>query len=233
MGYLQQKRGRIILGCFLITSLLLVAFPQVDIGVSRLFFNGRFFSDALWWQKLFYSGLPLFLYVSIAAILAIYALNRLAHRHYLEIDGKKVIYVLAVLIVGAGLIVNVVLKGQFGRARPRDIEEFGGSKNFTPAFVISKECSDNCSFSSGHGAGGFSALALALALSRRRAIYVAALAFGGLVSFSRIASGAHFLSDSIVSFFVMLVVSDLLYHYMLSGPSAVVSHEPRGLLDTG
>jgi len=37
------------------------------------------------------------------------------------------------------------------------------------------------------------------------------------VSFCRIASGAHFLSDTVVSFFVMLIVADVLHHYLVLG----------------
>ncbi|MBC8025886.1 MAG: phosphatase PAP2 family protein, partial [Steroidobacteraceae bacterium] len=92
---------------------------------------------------------------------------------------------------------------------------FGGSKQFTPAFVVSRECDKNCSFSSGEGAGGFFALALALALSRRRAALAAAFAVGCVVSYWRVASGAHFLSDTLVSFFVMLIVADVLYYYVV------------------
>jgi membrane-associated phospholipid phosphatase len=44
---------------------------------------------------------------------------------------------------------------------------------------------------------------------------LAALAYGVVVSFSRVASGAHFFSDSVVSFFVMLISADALRHYLL------------------
>jgi len=108
-----------------------------------------------------------------------------------------------------------VLKDNFGRARPRDVVEFGGYKQYTAPFVVGGQCGKNCSFSSGEAAGGFFALALALALSRRRAALVVAAGFGAFVSFCRIASGAHFLSDTVVSFFVMLLVADVLYYYLV------------------
>ena len=44
---------------------------------------------------------------------------------------------------------------------------------------------------------------------------LAAFAYGTVVSFSRVATGAHFFSDSVVSFFVMLISADVLYHYLL------------------
>jgi lipid A 4'-phosphatase len=120
-----------------------------------------------------------------------------------------------VLVIGPGLIVNSTLKENFGRARPRDVMEFGGSKQFTPAFVICHECNKNCSFSSGDAAGGFFAITLAFALSRRRVVFVAALLFGAAISLARIAAGAHFFSDTVVSFFVVLILSDLLHHYIV------------------
>lgn len=212
MHYLKLRRSRVILGAFLFFSLLITAFPTVDIDISRLFFHGSSFERDRW-QTLVHDGLGYFLWLSLSAVIAIYAHNRLLKRSVWRVDGKRVLYLLLVLIVGAGLIVNVGLKDTFGRARPRDIAQFGGTKQFTPAYVVSRECTTNCSFSSGDSAGGFFSLALALALSRRRAIFVAAAAVGVLVSLARIASGAHFFSDTVVSFFVMLIVADVAYFY--------------------
>ena len=214
VSYLKEKRGRLILGCFLFASLLLSQFPGVDIQISGVFFDEGFPLKEQWWHTWFRKGVTWFLWLSMGSVAAVYAVNRLFQRNLCEVDGKKVCYLFLVLILGAGLIVNVILKDQFGRARPRDIEEFGGTKRFTPAFVLSQECDTNCSFSSGEGAGAFFSLALVMALSRRRATLVASVALGSLVSLSRVASGAHFFSDTVVSFFVMLIVADVLYHYM-------------------
>jgi lipid A 4'-phosphatase len=214
MRYFKLRRSRFILGAFLLFSLLLTALPGVDLAISRLFFHdGAFPLDP--WQRLVHVGLNYYLWISLSTIIAIYLHNRLLKRSLCSIDGKRVLYLLFVLILGAGLIVNAGLKDNFGRARPRDIVEFGGTKQFTPAYVISGECRTNCSFSSGDAAGGFFSLALALALKRRRAIFVAAVAVGVVVSFARIASGAHFFSDTIVSFFIMLLLADVSYFYMV------------------
>ena len=94
-------------------------------------------------------------------------------------------------------------------------------------FVITPGCNRNCSFSSGDGAGAFFAMALTFALSRRRAVAAAAIGFGALVSFSRVAVGAHFFSDVLVSFFVMLIVADVLHHYMLSPKAMTVEQVSR------
>ncbi|HET9864370.1 MAG TPA: phosphatase PAP2 family protein, partial [Steroidobacteraceae bacterium] len=152
---------------------------------------------------------------SVASVIVLYACNRLLKRRFCQVDGRRVLFLLMVLLIGAGLVVNLGLKNHFGRARPRDIAEFGGSLQFTPAFVVSQECRTNCSFSSGDAAGGFFSLALAVALSRRRRLFVAGALLGSVVSVARIAVGAHFFSDTVMSFFVMLIVADVLYYYVV------------------
>ena len=216
MSYLRLRRTQLILASFVICSLLLSAFPAIDIQISRFFFDGVYFHLNGQWQTFFREGLVYFLCASMAFVGGIYALGKMSKRNLCRVNGKTVCYLFLVLILGAGLIVNVTFKDNFGRARPRDIQQFGGSKHFTPAFVVSDQCDTNCSFSSGEGAGAFFSLALAFALRRRRIVLLAAFGLGSLVSLSRIAAGAHFFSDTVVSFFVMLIVTDVLYHYMLS-----------------
>ncbi len=224
MSYLILRRAQLIVACFLVSSLLFVAFPAIDLGISRMLFDDGFYLKGPW-TVLAHASVAYFLGLSLLSVGGLYLCNRISGRNLLGIDGRKISYLFLVLVLGAGLVVNGILKDDFGRARPRDIEEFGGAKQFTPAFVVSQECTRNCSFSSGDGAGAFFSLALALALSRKRALLLAALAYGTVVSFSRVASGAHFFSDSVVSFFVMLLSADVLYHYLLlprsEQPSAV------------
>jgi lipid A 4'-phosphatase len=214
LRYLRSNRSRLLLACFMVSSVLLFAFPAIDLEVSRAFFNKGFPWASLWWQPLLRAASVWFLWLSMLAVLGIYALNRWTRKSHYQIDGKTVVYLFLVLILGAGMIVNLGLKDHFGRARPREVTEFGGTKIFTPAFVMSQQCQANCSFSSGEGAAGFFAPALALALSRRRRILAAAIGIGVVVSFARVAAGAHFLSDVVVSFFVMLIVADVLRCYM-------------------
>jgi lipid A 4'-phosphatase len=216
-----------ILGWFLATSLLFIAFPGIDIFVSSLFFDGQFPLNDRAWQSLQQRALGGVLGFTLLVVLITYAYNKWSGRNVLAIDGRKVCYLFLVLILGAGLFVNAGLKDHFGRARPRDVAEFGGSRQFTPAFALSNECRKNCSFSSGDAAAAFFFLALAVASRRRRAMWVAALGFGVLVSLSRLAAGAHFLSDVAVSFFVMLLVADLLHHYIVLGEFQREAFLPR------
>lgn len=214
-SYVKRRRTRTILACFLVSSALLVAFPGIDLRISGVFFDHGFYMASQVWARLLHDGVRAFIVLSMVTVVGIHVFNRLAKRKLWDVDGRKVTYLFLVLILGAGLIVNVALKDQFGRARPRDIAEFGGSEQFTPAFVVSDACDHNCSFSSGDSAGAFFALAFVLMAGRRRAVSTAGVGFGVLVSASRIASGAHFFSDTVVSFFVMLIIADFLNHFML------------------
>lgn len=235
MSYLKLPRARRIVALFVISSLALVLVPDVDLRVSRLFFDGHGFRLAgSWWVVALHESVGYVIGAALAAVVAIYGLNRATHRNVGEIDAKVVGYVFLVLILGAGLVVNATLKNGFGRARPRNVVPFGGEQQFTPAFVLSEECATNCSFSSGDSGGAFFLFALAFASRRRRAFTVAAAVYGGLVSFSRIAAGAHFLSDTVVSFFVMWITADALHHSTLArrrvtgGVATPVAPQPRG-----
>jgi lipid A 4'-phosphatase len=214
LEYLRLRRTHVILGSFLAASLLLVTFPGIDLGISGLFFDNGFYMAGQGWTKSLHASVPWFVGGTLGAVAIAYVLNRLTGRRLWAIDGKRFGYLLLVLALGAGLVVNVMLKDGFGRARPKNILEFGGAAEFTPAYVISSNCSRNCSFSSGDAAGAFFSLALFTAFGRRRAATSAAVGFGVLVSAARIASGSHFLSDTVVSFFVMLMFSDALYYRM-------------------
>lgn len=229
MHYLKLRRSQTILVCFAVSSLLLMAFPSIDLYVSRLFFDESFHLSTQWWTRLMHESMGYFLCLSVATVVGLYLCNKLWKRNVCGVDGKRVVYLLLVLIVGAGLIVNLVLKDNFGRARPRNIVEFGGTQLYTAPFVVSGECAKNCSFSSGEAAGGFFALALARALSRRRALLLSGIGFGVLASFCRVATGAHFFSDTVVSFFVMLIVADVLYYYLLSTERERPPSEPIAL----
>lgn len=220
MQYLKLWRSQLILAAFLVCSLLLATVPAIDLSISRLFFHGGSFPRDQWWQALLHDSLNWFIGLSLGVPTALYAFNRLLGKKVAAMCGRKLLYLFLVLALGAGLIVNTGLKDNFGRARPRDVAEFGGAKQFTPAFVMSHECRTNCSFSSGDAAGGFFSIALVFALARRRrAAMVAGLAVGVIESLARISSGAHFFSDTVVSFFVMLIVADVLYFYIVMSPA--------------
>lgn len=215
MGYLKQPRARRALLLGLASASLFAGFPAIDLHVARWFHrDGTFPLARSGWVRLLHESVAYVIVAVLVTTFCLFLFNRVRKADVCGIDAKVVCYLLSVLILGAGLTVNMIFKSGFGRARPRNVEEFGGCQRFTPAFTLATECADNCSFSSGDTAGACFTFALALVLRRRDAM-LAAITFGCLVSLSRIVSGAHFLSDTIVSILVMWLAADSLYFYML------------------
>jgi lipid A 4'-phosphatase len=109
------------------------------------------------------------------------------------------IYLVLCLSAGPGLVANLLLKDQSGRARPSQTTEFGGSKQFTPAFVPARECDRNCSFVSGEASSMFVIFyGVALIIPQWSSILIAAGTVAGIAAgMVRMAQGAHFLSDVI------------------------------------
>jgi lipid A 4'-phosphatase len=108
-------------------------------------------------------------------------------------------------------VINGIFKETWGRARPREVVEFGGNKKFTKAFVLSDQCKTNCSFVSGEASIGFYGLTLIFVARRKRKIIAfASLLAGSLIGLLRMSLGAHFLSDVIFSGVFTFLVSYLL-----------------------
>ncbi len=206
---------------FLVLSIIFVLFPQIDITISAPFYNGEnFYLKGSLYERFFYNSVKVLLTAFTLASLGIYLYNRIKHKHILNIDTKVIIYIVLVLSIAPGLIVNATLKDHWGRARPAQITQFGGDKEFTPAFILSNQ--NGHSFSSGHTAAAFSFVGFALLVTRRRKFWMSlAIAYGILVSFARLIAGGHFFSDIVTSFFIVWIVTHLLYKLIFKKDSTI------------
>jgi len=188
---------------FLVSSLIFIFLPQIDLYVSGLFYDGkRFSANGTFAEGLFYYSVKPIILTLLFSTILIFLYNVFKKKNFLSVNAKVVLYVLLVLSIAPGLIVNAGLKENWERARPAQTVQFGGDKKFTPAFIISDQ--DGYSFSSGHGAAAFSLLGFALLATKRRKLWIGlALSYGVFVSVARIAAGGHFLSDVVTSFFIV------------------------------
>lgn len=191
--------------------LLLVVFPQIDLAVSGWFYDaasGRFASratleglrDALHWP----------VWLAGAGVLLSLLARAWRGRYSFGLGRSAIAYLLLTALLGPVLLANVVLKDQWGRARPAQIEAFGGDKRFTPALVYSSECPRNCAFVSGEASMAFAFAAfgfLAATARRRRAVFAAVAVYGAVTGLVRIAQGAHFLSDVVFAAVLMIAVA--------------------------
>lgn len=187
-------------GLFLVFSAVFSVWPQLDLLLAAQFYvpGSGFPAGAQWWIRLTYVAVAKFWIIAPVCLLVLLV-------GYLPRVGKRwapwrtmSAYLLAVLLVGPGLIANTLLKDNWGRPRPIHLTEFGGNATFTPVLQPSTQCATNCSFVSGHAAAGFYPMA-GYWLTRRRRWLAGGIVFGLFVGYTRLAMGAHFLSDVLFS----------------------------------
>src|SRR5574343_386821 len=197
---------RLVLGAFGLLAPFFLLWPSIDPWVSNLFFTDGTWAYSRWpILELFYRGVPRLgqgLLIGLGAALLLGCLPRLS-----GLRARRAVFgfVLAGALLGPILTVDVVLKDHWGRARPLTVSAFGGSKQFTPAFVISDQCEKNCSFVSGHVATASFIMAFGWlgAPAIRRRWLLGSLAAGGVLAVVRISAGGHFLSYTIFAWFAV------------------------------
>jgi lipid A 4'-phosphatase len=210
-----RRRGRgaalLFVAAAAICAVPFILRPDIDLAVARWIWHAlgdRFLPPTGWFWPI-YVGLRPLVYATAGVVAIVGAVNFLRGTRLLGLDRRATVFVLLALALGPGLAAEVGFKDHWGRARPRDIVEFGGTQRFTPAFQPADQCAYNCSFVSGHAAltFGFAPLAFLLRGRRRRvalaAVTAAALGIGAM----RMVQGAHFLSDVIFAGFVVVGIA--------------------------
>jgi len=194
--------------------------PQIDLFLARELYlgNGKFLLSDSKLAAIFHGPVDMVLkfgfLIALVGYLIICALR-------IKIPSelhKKLIFLFGTAFIAELIIINWILKNHWGRPRPVQVDQFGGSivTHFEPAGRISHECIQNCSFSSGHAGIAACVGLLAIFLPPRwRPLFLGlTVIFVVVVGFMRMARGAHFLSDVTISPLIVLatamVVKDLL-----------------------
>lgn len=202
--------------------------PGLDIRFSALFYRpgqGFWLAGDPWLQGL----RELVWNLSIAAVLlsALTLILAAVQRSFTATGARRAGFILLLYLLGPILLVNGVLKQHWGRARPVDIAEFGGAREFTPPWLPADQCASNCSFVSGEGSAAV-ALAITLVLlapfvraALPRALFGAYVALGMVLPAAgillRVATGRHFLSDTVFAALFVLAIALALHRWLLAG----------------
>ncbi len=229
--------SRVFVGSFLAATLLFYVFPELDIRFSMLFYDpvSRFYLADAPFCHYIYESVEIVSTAWVVLAFLLLTVLWIRKKPWFGLSAKHLIYLLAALAIGPGLIVNVVLKDNWGRARPYDVIQFGGASVFTPAFAISNQCHHNCSFVSGHAAMGFYFIAFGfcrhkVCRKRRNLLILLAGIYGAVVGLVRILQGGHFLSDIVFAFFVIYAASAVLYWIIFERKSSSETiHHHSGL----
>jgi len=200
---------------FILISALFVLFPEIDLAVSQFFFTPSvgFEAKGAGIERLIYRSVGFLLVVGNTGLIAWWLSARFLSRLRIQCTTKDLAFLLLLLALGPGLIVNGLLKGNWGRARPIDLMQFSGSDRFTAAFVLSDQ--EGRSFSSGHtAASAYWIVVVFLIAPQRIWLLGIAIAYSLAVSWMRIAVGGHFLSDVVTSYFIVAILA-LALHRLL------------------
>ena len=208
---------------FFITSIFIfLLFPEFDIFVSSIFyFDGVFldkhFSFISEVRNILKNSMIIFAIIPLLFLVLLKLNNIQSIRNYKKNIRLKFIALGLVLgpIIGCGLIANFYFKDNWGRARPYQIEEFGGNLIYTPPLIKSDQCKKNCSWIGGETSAAFSFLAGLLFLRKKKETLRILFLFGSLVIFCRMAMGGHFLSDNLFAVNLMIYISILYYLIMI------------------
>jgi lipid A 4'-phosphatase len=195
-----------IIAVLLVSSLIFIMFPTVDLAVSRFFARGNTFplSDNLLLLAIRDANRRSMIYLLILMILTI-ILYAIWPQRFKLIPPHKAFFVILTFLLGPFLTVQM-LKHFIGRARPRSLFEFGGTADFTPVWQYAGQCSRNCSFPSGEAATAAATLAVIVFVPVKWRLTAIAIAAPILffVSVNRVMFGAHFLSDVIIAWGLMI-----------------------------
>jgi lipid A 4'-phosphatase len=181
-----------------IGAILFIVFPGIDIGVAGWFFDPPrdFTLGASWVGRFFDTDVHYGMEWFLVALVCVFIYGLVRHQPIWGLTPKRFLYVALCIALGAGLVTNVIFKDSWGRARPSQVTEFGGPKQFSPPFMRSTQCQKNCSFVSGDASLAASFMSFAvIAASNRRRWWIGLGSFTAIVGLMRMARGSHFLSD--------------------------------------
>jgi lipid A 4'-phosphatase len=185
--------------------------PELDLAGAHYFYHsGGFFGRDSFerFGRDFFRVTP---FVVLAAYAALWLAKGLGVRLRWAPSGRALIFLIATMIIGPGLIVNLGLKDHWHRPRPAQTQDFNGPSPFMPWYDDNGACKKNCSFVSGEAATGFWMVAPASVLPPpwRAPAIVAAFAFGFGASLLRLAFGGHYLSDVLLGGLITLIVIEV------------------------
>jgi lipid A 4'-phosphatase len=183
--------------------------PDIDLAASHAFYDHGGFAGA---------GAPArfardVFRVGPFVVLAIYVIGYLYNRWGggtagWAPDGRGIVFLVASIAIGSGLIVNLGMKDHLHRPRPVQTEGLGGRDEFRPWYRFDGACAKNCGFPSGEASSGFWMVAPAVLVPPpwRGVAVVGALAFGAAASVLRVAFGGHYPSDVLFGGLISLIV---------------------------
>lgn len=217
-------RARGALGDFLLALALLagatalISATGLDLALERRFYLALpdwGVGELNPWRFLYHYGvIPAYLLTGGALALLAAGFFRAGARRY----RRDALFLVLLMALGPGLLVNAVFKDHWGRPRPRQMQLFGGDRQFHEVWERG-EGGAGRSFPSGHASAAFYLIGpyfvlRARARSLARLVLLAGGCYGALMGVARMAQGGHFASDVLWAGGVVYLVGLALYYLL-------------------
>lgn len=182
--------------------------PFLDLEFERHFYEEGHFQNTSLLQFIYDWGVFPGQVTGVLALVGILLSFLLPSCRHLR---KISLFIALTLAIGSGLFIHLMLKDHWGRPRPRQVIEFGGTQEFRPYYSPNffNQPEPSKSFTCGHCSLGFYFFAFIL-LGRRYNIrwlfnlgIFLTLLLGLSLSYARMAQGGHFFSDVLFSALIM------------------------------
>lgn len=183
----------------LLMSTFILSLMNADLLLAARFFSptgGWLWQDARPWADLYhYGNIPPLVLALCGLVLFIlgFFVRRIAN--YRRIGLFLIIY----LALGPGLVVNAVFKDHWGRPRPVEVRNFGGTQHYLPVWQRGT-AGQGKSFPSGHAAVGYFMFAPFFFLRKPAPgwawfFMLLGLFYGTFMGVGRMVQGGHFATD--------------------------------------
>ncbi len=139
---------------------------------------------------------------------------------------RQALYILLVIAIGPGLVVNLIVKDHWGRPRPVHTKEFGGEYDYVPPAKLGH--SPDKSFVCGHCSVGYAFFALYFLAQNYKTLYlILTLGLAWTMGFTRMTAGGHYLSDILWSGYLVFLVAYALYYGWYLRDQPITALEPK------
>lgn len=203
---------------------VIIGLTDADIKIQKLFYTaetGWFYADETLWSFLYnWGNIP----AVLLALLGLFIFLLGYFRNNLIRLRKAGLFLVIFIVLGPGLVVNAILKDHWGRPRPADIVQFGGTESFHQAWERGIP-GQGKSFPSGHASIGFFLFA-PFFIFRKNAAKLAkvflfmGISYGLLMGLGRMLQGGHFPSDVLWAGVITYITGAILYYAFRFGRGA-------------
>lgn len=124
---------------------------------------------------------------------------------------RQALYIVLVIALGPGLVVNLIVKDHWGRPRPVHVTQFAGEHTYIPPGKIGH--TPDKSFVCGHCSVGYAFIVLYFLAQHHKWVYfLITIALAWVMGFTRMTAGGHFVSDILWSGYLVFLVAYLLFY---------------------